>query len=93
MGDMRDLFKAHREHKQERHQLKYSENTERVFDHFGPEGMHWQWNSDKTAMMFREKGKPKVDFFPHTGRWKVGGPKQEVLSGGAGKFQLWYEKQ
>lgn len=48
-----------------------------------------------TAMLFREAGKPKVDFYPHTGRWKVVGvPKPPpVQGGGAQKFIAWYKEQ
>jgi hypothetical protein len=52
-----------------------------------------------TACLFRETGKPKVDFFPHTGRWVIvgtpGGTKRanRQTTGGAAKFLAWYAKQ
>ena len=43
-------------------------------------------------MLFREKGKPDVDFYSTTGRWRI--PQQgKTYSGGAKKFLEWYKKQ
>lgn len=42
------------------------------------------------AVLFRSKGKPKVDFYPSTGRWRVVGYKSTTYSGGATKFLSWY---
>ena len=43
-----------------------------------------------TCLLFREIGKPNVDFYPHTGRWKAGA---RMYSGGAAAFVKWYQKQ
>lgn len=47
------------------------------------------------TLLFRRPGKPAVDFYPSTGRWKVvSGPRNgTVLRGGAMRFLSWYEKQ
>lgn len=48
-----------------------------------------------TACLFRLKGKPMVDFYPHTGRWRIvgGSKKRYPKSGGAGAFLDWYGYQ
>ena len=66
---------------------------------------HKQWNAhnrqvlveanmiftDKgETLLFRESGKPQVDFYPSTGRWKVDGI---MYSGGAKRFLEWYQAQ
>jgi hypothetical protein len=53
-------------------------------------GMAYEWNKDRTAMLLREPGKPKVDFYPGTGTWKAG---NKGLKGGAVAFIGWYRKQ
>ena len=45
------------------------------------------------TILFREKGKPKVDFYPSTGRWRNVGPNARTFSGGAMKFLDWYAAQ
>jgi hypothetical protein len=52
------------------------------------EGMSFVFK--RTVCLFREEGKPKVDFYPHTGRWKV---KHRMYKGGAASFISWYSKQ
>ena len=42
------------------------------------------------TLLFRQEGKPKVDFYPSTGRWKVKG---EFMRGGAKSFLRWYRRQ
>lgn len=41
------------------------------------------------SLLFRERGKPKVDFFPSTGRWRVAG-QTRTYRGGAVAFLAWY---
>ena len=42
------------------------------------------------AFLFRDKNKPKADFYPSTGRWKSN---NKMYSGGAEKFLEWYAQQ
>jgi hypothetical protein len=44
------------------------------------------------TMLFREPGKPKVNFWCSTGRWQDLETKR-VYGGGARKFLEWYKKQ
>lgn len=43
------------------------------------------------SILFREPGKPKVDFYPSTGRWRIPGT-SITFNGGAKKFLRWYER-
>ncbi len=46
------------------------------------------------CLLFREPGKPMVDFYPSTGRWRVVGTKSSpTLSGGAEAFLVWYQSK
>jgi hypothetical protein len=43
------------------------------------------------SLLFREPGKPKADFYPSTGAWRVAGVAQ-TFHGGARGFIAWYAK-
>lgn len=46
------------------------------------------------ACLFREDGKPRVDFYPSTGRWRVvGDGRNKTFRGGAAAFLKWYAKR
>lgn len=58
---------------------------------------NYKWAGDldePTCMLIRENNCVKVDFYPHTGRWKYTDKKgfQHVLSGGAALFVYWYRE-
>lgn len=88
MGDMGDDFNAMQAATQVRHadlkvrNLLALQNTTLIFK---------QVNQGET-LLFREANKPKVDFYPSTGRWRVAGVK-ETFRGGAKGFINWYAKQ
>lgn len=47
-----------------------------------------------TTLTFRIEGKPWVDFYPHTGRWRVVRPLERyTYRGGAVAFLVWFRKQ
>lgn len=47
-----------------------------------------------TTLTFRIEGKPWVDFYPHTGRWRVVRPRApNTYRGGAVAFLVWFRKQ
>lgn len=48
--------------------------------------------SGSETLLFRNPGKPRVDFYPSTGRWKVIRT-NTIMGGGALKFIAWYKKQ
>lgn len=45
------------------------------------------------TLIFREPGKPKVDFYPSTGRWRNVSTNGRTMGGGAMTFLDWYSKQ
>jgi hypothetical protein len=69
---------------------------------------HAQWKADNLkalrasgvpfeerpeACLFRAPGKPLVDFYPSTGRWRVVAGQRKTFRGGAVAFLAWYAKQ
>ena len=85
MGDMADGFDAISEERKNRHQSAKEKNTEIL----NASTIHFDWVNSETAII-REPLKPKVDFYPSTGRWKVGA---KMYSGGAKSFLKWYAKK
>ena len=76
----------------ERRQKIYENNIE-VIELLGP---RYTWSSDeKSCMLIRENEKLKIDFYPHTGKWKKAkeGRKDQIMYGGAGSFIKWYNDQ
>jgi len=45
------------------------------------------------SLLFREEGKPPIDFYPGTGRWRIVGVGAKTFRGGATAFLSWYSKQ
>ena len=83
MGDLKDDYKAMNDDRKERHAAAYKVNLEIL----NASGIPFEIQA--SGCLFREKGKPKVDFFPHTGRWVCLG---KVRKGGAERFLEWYRK-
>ncbi len=88
MGDMKEYFSDWKEHKQKQH-ADWKTNNLAIID-------KWlKLNNINSVMrpesiLFRNHGKPKVDFYPSTGRWRDL-TNNETYSGGAEKFIRWYE--
>lgn len=75
----------------ERRQKIYDNNVE-VMRLIGPV---YNWSDDtKTRMLIREHNCIKIDFYPHTGKWKHSNKRgtQFILSGDAGDFIKWYNR-
>ena len=49
-------------------------------------------NNNGTTLLFRENGKPRADFYPSTGRWRVS-TSNNTFRGGAKRFWEWYHKK
>jgi len=45
------------------------------------------------CLLFREKGKPAVDFYPSTGRWRAPKISNRTFGGQAAAFLAWYARQ
>ena len=82
-----EYWKKRMANKKERRKILYNDNLD-----FLIENMAGRFQIKETVLLFRENGKPKVDFYPHTGRWRVP-DKNELRSGGAEDFLNWYDKQ
>jgi hypothetical protein len=88
MADMGEVFNAMKAHKQAQHSQWKEKNTEILL-----RSRHTLTiKSGGEAILFRESGKPKVDFYPSTGRWRVPGS-FKTFRGGAESFLSWYERQ
>ena len=88
MGDMADDFAAMKAHRQEQHADWKKANMETL----AASGVDFVMATGGEALLFREPGKPKVDFYPSTGRWRVAG-KTQTFRGGAEAFLNWYRTQ
>lgn len=84
MGDMTEGFREMTRERKERH-AKWHERNRAII-----EAANLRYTDKGEALLFREKNKPKSDFYPSTGRWKVG---NQVYRGGAIAFLEWYRKQ
>lgn len=47
---------------------------------------------DSRVAIFREPGKPKVDYYYSRNKWRVAG-KRKIFSGDFNSFENWYNKQ
>ena len=81
-----EYWKKRMANKKERRKILYNDNLD-----FLIENMSGRFQIKETVLLFRENGKPKVDFYPHTGRWQIPN-KNELRSGGAEDFLKWYNK-
>ena len=87
MGDMGDDSRFMQDLKKERHEKWYRQNM------LALQNSGIEFKRHVTACLFRENGKPKIDFYPHTGRWRTVGKNAKTFSGGAKTFLKWYSKQ
>jgi hypothetical protein len=71
-------------------QLKHKDWKEANTKIIEKSGLIFKWAGNET-MLFREENKPKVDFYPSTGRWRVPN-KKKTYRGGAKSFIKWYSK-
>ena len=83
MGDVGEVGKVMKQWAKERRESRLEANW-RVLDECGI-----PFEERPAAVLFREPGCPKVDFYPGTGRWLVCGEKR-ANSSGAVAFLSWY---
>lgn len=72
----------------ERHADWKKENTAII----SRSGIPFRSANNGEAILFRQPGKPKVDFYPSTGRWRIPGRKG-IFGGGAENLLSWYGSQ
>ncbi len=89
--DVREVWRLHRVERQQRHAFNKASNLKLI----QASSFIFNSTSDRETLLFREPGKPRVDFYPSTGRWKVmhSNLKPIWMKGGASAFLAWYEKQ
>jgi len=90
MGDMKEDFAVLNELRTERREKRFEENMRILNDAAEAGYLSFEARNEGTALLFRDKRKPKVDFYPGTGRWKFN---NQVMRGGARKFISWYRNQ
>jgi hypothetical protein len=84
-----DVFRAMHEATRQQHAKWKEMNMEAL--RLSPFPYRLSKNSE--TAMFRIKGKPHVDFYPSTGRWRVVGQgKSRPFSGGAKLFLAWFRE-
>ena len=86
MGDMGEVFRDMRSIKKE-HKVKQLEKNKHFIDQ---NGLEYHLVNYGTTMLFREPGKPKVDYYPSTNKWKCG---IKFYHGNVVDFVEWYEGQ
>lgn len=89
MSDQAEYGRIMREHRQKKHRDWYAKNMSVLGQSDVP------FVDKGETLLFRLPCKPKVDFYPSTGRWRVVGDRkqQKAMSGGAKKFLEWYGQQ
>lgn len=85
MSDLGDTFKEMKRDKQDRHARAHEQNRKIIRD----SGIHFLDKGE--ALLFRDDRRPKVDFYPSTGRWRIPGSSM-THRGGAEAFLRWYAK-
>jgi hypothetical protein len=75
--------------KKEQHQQWWIDNV----DEIKGSGIPHTFTNNGECVLFREPGKPKVDFYPSTGRWRTVGKNARTMGGQAKAFLVWYANQ
>lgn len=85
------MWREIRERTQDRHNEWYKSNVAILRNAI----QEFPFTDKDTTLLFRIEEYPKVDFYPHTGRWKVieKGKKPKMKTGGANAFLVWMRKQ
>lgn len=86
MIDTIDDFKCMKERKKALHSSNKVGNIKTIL----ASGIPFVETNSAETILFRQKGKPKVDFYPSTGRWRHAG---KTHNGGADAFIKWYKEQ
>lgn len=84
MGDMGDDFKEMKLMKQERKLKRYEKNISILV----ADNIRYEIRNSGNTLLIREEGKPKIDFYPSTGRFKIG---SNFYTGGATELLKYYK--
>jgi len=88
MGDVGEDYRALDQFKKDRH-AQWKELNMKAIE---KSGLKYEVKNLGESVLFRLEGKPKADFFPSTGRWRVAG-RAKTYRGGAISFLTWYANQ
>ncbi|WP_454691178.1 hypothetical protein [Achromobacter aloeverae] len=86
--DWKAYQQAMKEDRQARHSRWKQDNTAAI----AASGIPHRSTNNGETILFRQPGKPKVDFYPSTGRARIDGTAARSF-GGARSFLAWYAKQ
>jgi len=89
MSDTIDAFRAMRDHYRGEHANNKAINLALIQQ----SGLKFRVTNNGECLVFRERGKPSVDFYPSSGRWRDVGPSKRNYNGGAEAFLRWYADQ
>lgn len=89
MNDISEMWSDHKKHQQAQHAEWHKKNTIALSN----SGLSFKVTGN--TYLFRTPGKPQVDFYPHTGRWRIVGKNasKKVFTGGGEAFINWYIKR
>lgn len=85
--DWKDFGEVMRNARQQRHANWKAENTALI----EASGIPFTVTNNGEALVIRERGRPRIDFYPSTGRWRV--DNLRTLGGHAERFLKWYKEQ
>ena len=85
MNEVSEMWRDWKDYKQRRHRSRMFNNTNIL----EKSGLEYEVKNEGEDFIFRKRGRPKVNFYPSTGRW-YSLDLQQTFSGGARKFIKWY---
>jgi len=88
MGDMGDFWREEHARRRKVKEQRRAEN-ERLLEE---SGLPFRLTNNDTCWCLREPGKPRVDVYPGTGRWRDVDAGR-TINGEATAFLAWYAKQ
>lgn len=83
-----EYWQIQNEEKRRRHRTWNVENHTALKN----SGLKYEKSNNGQECLFRESGKPVVNFYPSTGRWYLP-HENRTMKGGAEKFIEWYRGQ
>lgn len=78
--------------KRERRERK-ERNRQKNMEALSNAGFPFTPKNDGTVLLFRIDGKPAVDFYPTTNRWRIVGTNSKTMYGPAKRFIGWFHAQ
>lgn len=87
-GDMGEIFNSMRLNKKMKHEVYFHENLKAITE------SKIKCQKKGEVVLFREEGKPKVDYYLSANSWRhIRRPNNKMMYGNAISFLNWYKKQ